>query len=74
MSQDNNEAAAEPALVLLSKAEVLRRVPVSWPTIWNWIRQGRFPKPRALGPNKTVWLESDINEWVKAQPIRSYKA
>jgi predicted DNA-binding transcriptional regulator AlpA len=73
MSQADNEAAADPPLILLSKAEVLKRVPVTAPTLWSWVRQGRFPKPRALGPNKTCWLQSDIDDWIRAQPVVSYK-
>jgi predicted DNA-binding transcriptional regulator AlpA len=55
MSQDNSEEAAEPALVLLSKAQVLKKVPVTEPTLWAWVRAGKFPKPRDISPNKTVW-------------------
>ena len=73
MTQDNNEAAAEPALVFLSKAQVLKKVPVTGPTLWSWVRQGKFPKPRDISPNKTVWLEADVDAWIRAQPVRNYK-
>jgi prophage regulatory protein len=72
MSEDS-EAAAEPPLVFLSKAQVLKKVPVTAPTLWSWVRQGKFPKPRAISPNKTVWLEADVDAWMKAQPVRQYK-
>ena len=73
MSQVINDAAAEPELVFLSKAQVLKKVPVTPPTLWSWVRQGKFPKPRDISPNKTVWLESEVDAWIKAQPIRNYK-
>jgi prophage regulatory protein len=73
MSQSNSEEAAEPALVLLSKAEVLRRVPISGPTLWAWVRAGKFPKPRDISPNKTVWVEAEVDAWIRAQPVRNYK-
>ena len=73
MSQANSEEAAEPALVLLSKAQVLKKVPVTEPTLWAWVRAGKFPKPRDISPNKTVWVEAEVDAWIRAQPVRNYK-
>ena len=74
MIQANNDAAAEqPALVFLSKAEVLRKVPITAPTLWAWVRQGKFPRPRAISPNKTVWLASEVDAWMRQRPLRTYK-
>ena len=69
---DDDEAAAPP-LVLLSKAQVLKKVPVTGPTLWSWVRQGKFPKPRDISPNKTVWLEADVDAWIRERPTRNYK-
>jgi prophage regulatory protein len=70
----NNTLEAEHApLVFLSKRQVLAKVPVTAPTLWAWTRQGKFPKPRALGPNRTVWIEAEVDEWMRSQPIRQYK-
>lgn len=30
-------------------------VPVSPATIWRWVAQGKFPKPKKIGPNTTAW-------------------
>jgi prophage regulatory protein len=73
MSQADNEAAAEPPLVFLSKAQVLKKVPVTPPTLWAWVRSGRFPKPRSISSNKVVWIESEVDAWMKAQPVPRYK-
>jgi prophage regulatory protein len=73
MSQVINDAAAEPPLVFLSKAQVLKKVPVTAPTLWAWVRARKFPQPRALGPNKTVWIEAEVDAWMRAQPTRNYK-
>ena len=74
MNQANNDAAAEqPALVFLTKAEVLRKVPITAPTLWAWVRQGKFPRPRAISPNKTVWLASEVDAWMRQRPLRTYK-
>ena len=74
MNQVTNDAELEQSpLVLLSKAQVLKKVPVTAPTLWSWVRQGKFPKPRAISPNKTVWIEAEVDAWIRTQPVRSYK-
>jgi predicted DNA-binding transcriptional regulator AlpA len=30
-------------------------LPVSAPTIWRWVKLGRFPAPIRLGPQITAW-------------------
>jgi len=73
MSQTNNDAAAEqPTLVFLSKAQVLKKIPVTAPTLWAWVRQGKFPRPRAIF-NKTVWVAAEVDAWMQARPRREYK-
>ena len=73
MSQANNDAAAEqPTLVFLSKAQVLKKIPVTAPTLWAWVRQGKFPRPRAIF-NKTVWVAAEVEAWMEARPQRQYK-
>jgi predicted DNA-binding transcriptional regulator AlpA len=65
--------AAEPALVFLTKKQVLQKVPITPPTLWSWVRQGKFPKPRTISPNKVVWIEAEVDRWMKAQPVPRYK-
>src|SRR5262245_58330258 len=50
MDQVTNDAKLEPSLVFLSKAQVLKKVPVTAPTLWAWVRAGKFPKPRDISP------------------------
>ena len=70
----NDAAEAEPpSLVLLSKAQVLRKVPVTAPTLWAWVRAGKFPRPRAISPNKTCWIKAEVDAWIRARPLRNYK-
>ena len=74
MNQANNDAAAEqPTLVFLSKAQVLKKIPVTAPTLWAWVRAGKFPRPRAISPNKTLWLASEVDHWMQSRPHREYK-
>ena len=48
-------------------SEVIRRVGVSRPTIYRWMREGTFPKQIAIGANSVVWLESDVTKWMEDQ-------
>ncbi|MEB3766372.1 helix-turn-helix transcriptional regulator [Acinetobacter sp. MD2] len=40
-------------------------ISVSAKTIWEWVRQGKFPKPIKLSDNVTVWRKSDIDAWLE---------
>jgi predicted DNA-binding transcriptional regulator AlpA len=57
---------------LISKPEVLDRVGVSYPTLWSWMREGKFPRSRQLG-GKAAWIEAEIEEWINALPVRRLK-
>jgi prophage regulatory protein len=57
---------------LISKPEVLDRVGVTYPTLWTWMRAGKFPRSRELG-GKAAWIESEINEWIANRPVRRLK-
>ena len=64
------KAAAQARLI--SKPEVLDRVGVTYPTLWVWMREGKFPRSRDLG-GKACWLESEINDWITNRPVRRLK-
>ena len=48
-------------------SKVIRRVGVSRPTIYRWMREGTFPKQISIGANSVVWLESDVTKWMEDQ-------
>lgn len=50
---------------LLRLPEVIERVGLKRTAIYQRAKEGRFPKPRSLGPRCTVWLESEIDEWIR---------
>jgi predicted DNA-binding transcriptional regulator AlpA len=52
---------------LIDKAEVLRRVPVSFPTLWAWMRDGNFPRSKNIG-GKVAWIEAEVEAWINARP------
>lgn len=57
---------------LIFKREVLRRVGLSYPTIWKMMREGRFPRSRVCG-GKSAWLEDEVEAWIEGLPIRQLK-
>jgi predicted DNA-binding transcriptional regulator AlpA len=56
----------------IDRKEVLARVPVTYVTLWNWMRDGTFPRSRAIG-GKSAWLESEIEHWITSSPVRALK-
>lgn len=57
---------------LLSKGEVLGRTGLAYPTIWQWMRDGKFPRSRDVG-GRAMWLNSDIDAWITKLPLRKLK-
>ena len=54
--------------------EVLARVPLSYPTIWALMRDGKFPRSRQVADGKkVVWLEHEINAWIFGLSIQPLK-
>ena len=61
------------AVKLIFKPEVLRRVPLSYTTIWKRMRANQFPRARILG-GRNAWIEHEVDEFIAALPVRPYKA
>jgi predicted DNA-binding transcriptional regulator AlpA len=57
---------------LLSKRQVLAIINVSYPTLWSWMRRGKFPRSRVVG-GKSMWLSTDIEAWLATLPVRKLK-
>jgi len=66
-----SSAALRPSK-LLFKPEVLDRVGRTFPTLWRMMREGKFPRARDVG-GQPAWLESEIEDWITALPVRPYK-
>lgn len=44
----------------LSAKQVCLRYSISQPTLWRWVKLGRFPSPVKIGPNTTRWRVADL--------------
>jgi predicted DNA-binding transcriptional regulator AlpA len=72
---DTNRRRAADRPRLLSKAEVLDLIGVTYTTLWEWMGRDEFPRAIELGkPNgrstKIAWYESEILDWIAARPRR----
>lgn len=47
--------------------KVVERIGVSKSTIWQWVKEGKFPNPIKLSPKITVWKSSEIDIWIASQ-------
>jgi predicted DNA-binding transcriptional regulator AlpA len=54
-----------PPPKLLSKEEMLNLIGnPSYPTVWKWMCEGKFPRAVVLGRNIVKWVESEVTQWV----------
>jgi len=60
------EAKLPQHQILLTLPEVVARTRLSKPTIYKYIadEEHDFPKQVRLGPNRVVWVESEIERWI----------
>ena len=56
------------SITFLREPSVLSRLGVSSATLWRWVRDGRFPRARRLGPNSVAWVASDVDAWLATRP------
>ena len=52
----------EPAI--LRRKQVEARTGLSRSTIYQYVKDGMFPKPVPLGPRAVGWLESEVSDWI----------
>ena len=53
---------------LLDHAGLRRRgVPYGKVQLWRLERKGKFPKRVALSASRVAWVESEIDDWIKAR-------
>jgi len=51
---------------LLRMKQLLEIIPVSKSTLYQWIKDGRFPQPsKRYSSRCTVWNEDDIKSWME---------
>lgn len=61
---DNGSSPLVPGR-LLRLPEVMARVGLKRSAIYQRMSDGRFPRSRSLGPKCTVWIEAEIDAWIR---------
>jgi prophage regulatory protein len=65
---DDRHAAEDPArAAILRRPQVEQRTGLSRSTLYQYSKDGDFPKPVRLGLRAVGWLESDISDWIAAR-------
>lgn len=52
--------ATIPEIGYVRLPQILAVFPVCAATWWNWVRDGKAPKPVKLGPRITAWRAAEI--------------
>jgi prophage regulatory protein len=52
--------------VLISKKQLLAIIPLCERTIYNFEKQGKFPRRIALSSRKVVWDLGEVEQWIDA--------
>jgi prophage regulatory protein len=56
---------------ILRMPAVCEKIGIAKPTLFVWIRNGKFPKPIKLSVRATGWRESDIDQWISERETAS---
>jgi len=69
--QDNDQVSGHlPAHErILRSADLLTVLNISGPTLWRRVKDESFPQPISLGGRTVGWLQSEVNEWIKARAV-----
>jgi prophage regulatory protein len=54
--------------VLLNRRQVIAVTSLSGPTLWRRCKDGSFPLPLKIGPNRVAWRASDVQIWIEGLP------
>lgn len=56
---------------ILRRPEVEARTGISRSTIYQWMKDGQFPRPIKLGARLVAWRESDVTAWLEARETKA---
>lgn len=66
VTTDQASLHVSPPARLLRLPEVMDRVGLRRSAIYQRMSEGRFPKSRSLGPKCAVWVEAEVEDWIKS--------
>ena len=63
----SKQQSEKTSFKLIRISEVSNLTTISKSHIYTLARLGKFPKPRKISVNTSVWLESEILQWLEEQ-------
>ena len=69
--ESDDKPIDKPNIKILTKHQVLARVPLSYPSIWSMMKKGTFPRSRKLSEARVGWVEAEIDNWIANLPVRA---
>ena len=54
-----------PTTGFLRLSEVLKLIPLSKTTFWQYVNKGKFPKPIKLGVRASAWRVEDVRRLIE---------
>lgn len=55
--------------IYLDKPHAAELVALSESTLEQLVREGNFPKPRAVSGRRVAWLVRELREWAESRPV-----
>jgi prophage regulatory protein len=52
---------------ILRRPGLITKTGLSYPTLWRYERDGKFPQRVQLGPNSVGWFEDEVDEWLASR-------
>lgn len=62
--QINYSKSLQASGYLRQKQIIPHIIPVSATTLWRWVREGSFPKPKRLSGRITAWTAESVQAWM----------
>lgn len=59
--------------VVLRRKQVESRTGLARSTIYQYMKDGVFPKPIQLGPRAVGWIESEISAWISQRVVAAQR-
>lgn len=57
---------------LIRTKALCRQLGTTYPTIFRWMQDGKFPEPIKLSDGSLAWYESEVLEWLQSRPRQKY--
>ena len=68
--KDKLQSTAAPRSIeprrMLTEAQVLDIVPVGRTTLYQMVKEGRFPRGTYISPNRRIWFGDEVAAWQNA--------